>query len=227
MQTGSTLMSLFSFASRRRATTLKKLLTANELRWKWYTTIDFLPVRNFYMVVETSDKRWLLKGIDYENLPECKIDLDLAWEKIWAEFITISKDRDYQIYFETIRKLAVMESKYEYLKAEIYTLYYRFNQTYADDLAREGITLCLDSREKYIDSLNVAAQRITSYDTKIALLKKELEARSNIKGKDRFEDLVDAVERYRGQPIDIDTLSIKRFILMLNKIKEENGKRKN
>jgi hypothetical protein len=208
--------------------TLRRLATAHARpKWKLYNTIDFLPVRNFYMTVETGDKRWLLRGIDYENLPPCTIDLDPTWDKIWSEFIAISGDRDYQIYFETVRRLAVLESKYEYLKAEIYVLYFRAKQEYIDDLLAEGITIDMTDREHYLESLNIAAQRLRSYETKIALLAKELEARNQKKGKSNFEDLVDSVERYRGQAIDIDTMSIKRFALMLNKIKQENVQRKN
>ena len=228
MPTGNESTFLFSSALSRGVTTLRRLATARAKRsWKQYNTIDFLPVRNFYMTVQTGDKRWLLRGIDYENMPICTLNLNPTWDKIWQEFITISGDRDYQIYFESVRKLAVLESKYEYLKAELYVLYFRINQEYLDDLEAEGITIDLTDREHYLASLEIAAQRLRSYETRIALLTKELEARNQKHGKNNFEDLVDSVERYRGQPIDIDTLSIKRFALMLNKIKQENVQRKN
>lgn len=227
MQTGKRLTALFSSILEGGVMTSKKLIAVNNKQWRPYTSTEFLPVRNFYKCVDTGDLRWILRGIDYENLPECTLDLSSTWDKIWEEFIEVSKDRDYQIYFEAVRKRALLEFRYEYLKAEIYTLYFRFNQEYADDLSREGVILNLESREAYVESLKAGTYKLKSFETKIELLRLEIEAKTKGKGPSNFEDLVDSVEQYRGQPIDIDTLSIKRFILMLNKIKSENGKRKN
>ena len=203
---------------------LRRLRTAMAPRLRWYTTIDFLPVRNFYMTVKTGDLRWILKDVDYEHLPECSVDLSMAWDTIWNEFIEVSQDRDYQIYFSTLRKYIKALNRYEILKAEIFTLYFRHKKEYADDLEEEGILLNMETREAYIESLNQASNRIESLNTKIQILAKEIEAKSKTE-KTNFEDLVYAVEVYQGFPIDIDRISIRKFILMLNKIND--GKRKN
>jgi hypothetical protein len=204
---------------RRRPTATRSLL-------KWYTTTDYLPVRNFYKITETGDLRWLLKDIDYERMPELTVDLSDVWDQIFNDFIALSKDKDYEFYLENLRKLAKTENKYETLKSELFTLYFRYNKEYADDLEAENITLNLTTREDYLKSLDVAARRLDQYLTKIKLLEKELKARE-VKSDVQFEDLVFIVERYQGFPLDIDKISIKRFVLILNRIKEENGKRKN
>jgi hypothetical protein len=205
---------------------LRKLRTATAPRLKFYTSIDFLPIRNFYMVVETGDHRWLLKGVDYEHLPEYEVPPEI-WENIWYQFVEISNDRDYQIYFETLRKYLKVQNRYETLKAELFTLYFRFNQSYADDLAEEGIAIDMTDREKYLESINVGVNRIENLNTKIQLLAKELEARTKAHVKSNFMETVYSVEAFQGFPINIDRVSIKMFITMLNKIKQENGKRKN
>ena len=83
----------------------------------------------------------------------------------------------------------------------------------------------MDTRESYVKSLDVAGNRIENLNTKIQILTKELEAKSKT-DKTNFEDLVYSVEVYQGFPIDIDKLSIHKFVLMLNKI-NDNAKRKN
>ena len=224
MQTEST-STLQSSSISRGGMILRKLRTAMAPRLRWYSTTDYLPVRNFYMCVKTGDLRWILKLEDYEHLPDYSLDLNKAWEKIWNEFIEISNDRDYQIYFQTLRKYIKVLNRYEILKAEIFTLYFRFKKEYADDLEEEGILLNMDTRESYVKSLDVAGNRIENLNTKIQILTKELEAKSKT-GKTNFEDLVYSVEVYQGFPIDIDKLSIRKFVLMLNKI-NDNAKRKN
>jgi len=225
MQTIKRQMSLSS-GLRRVGTILQRKHTVNPNQLKWYASIEFLPVRNFYKILDTEDLRWLLKGVDYEMLPKIDFSLDEVWTNIWEEFLELSKDRDYKIYFDGLRRLAKTENLYELLKAECFTLYFRYNQQYADDLLKEGITLNINSRSEYLESLDLAITRLNKFKTQITLLDKELKARVP-KGKTNFEDLVFFVEVYQGFPINIDTLSIKRFVLMLNKIKEENGKRKN
>ena len=224
MQTEST-STLRSSSISRGDMILRKLRTAMAPRLRWYSTTDYLPVRNFYMRVKTGDLRWILKLEDYEHLPDYSLDLNKAWEKIWNEFIEISNNRDYQIYFQTLRKYIKVLDRYEILKAEIFTLYFRFKKEYADDLEEEGILLNMDTRESYIESLDTAGNRIENLNTKIQILTKELEAKSKT-DKTNFEDLVYSVEVYQGFPIDIDKLSIRKFVLMLNKI-NDNGKRQN
>jgi hypothetical protein len=214
------------FNDRKGSTILQKQPVVAKPRLRWYTTTDYLPVRNFYKVTETGDLRWLLKGIDYEQMPDVTIDLTEVWDQIFNEFVALSKDRDYELYLDNLRKLAKTENKYETLKSELFTLYFRYNKEYADDLEAENITLNLTTREYYLKSLDVAARRLDQYLTKIKLLEKELKARE-VKSDVQFEDLVFMVERYQGFPLDIDKVSIKRFVLILNRIKEENGKRKN
>jgi hypothetical protein len=189
-----------------------------------YASIETLPVRNFYKCVETEDLRWLIKGIDYDHLPVCEVD-PVAWDHIWAEFVELSADRDYQIYFETSRKYYRILNHYETLKAEIFTLYFRYNKEYEEDLKAEGITLNIDSRPRYLESLDAAVHRIESLRTKIKLLEKELEGRTKQTVRVEFLDLVNMVEQYRGIPIDIDRMPIKQFVLLINRIND--GKRKN
>ena len=203
---------------------LRKLHTVPMTPLKLYTTIDFLPIRNFYMIVETGDHRWLIKGIDYENLPNAEID-SLIWEKIWGQYIEISKDRDYQIYFETLRKYSSTNTQYEVLKAEIFSLYFRFNAEYAKDLEAEGIILNMNSRGEYLESLNIATKRLRNKETRIKILEKELESKTKKSTvKIEFLDLVNQIEQLRGIPINIDTMSIKQFVLLINK-HNEYGKR--
>lgn len=218
---------MLSFTSiLKGATTFRKRNIAKLNRWKWYGSIEFLPIRNFYTIVETGDLRYLLKGIDYENLPTINIDLSKVWETIWNQFIEVSNDQDYKLYFTTLKRYSILNNRYEMLRSEVFTLYFRYSKEYSDDLLAEGIEINMESREMYLESLDKAANRIKSQETKIKLLEMELEARTKNAVKSEYLDIVNQVEQSRGIPIDIDKMSIKQFVLLINKLKE-NGKRAN
>jgi hypothetical protein len=178
------------------------------------------------MCAETSDRRWLLKGIDYDDMPVCTVDLEPAWMRIWDQYTELSQDRDYQIYMDTVKRLLKIQNKYELLKAKTLSLFFRVNESYLSDLDDEGILLDFSGENEYIESLNRALGRIEQYDTKIKLLTLEIETKQKSGGGIKWENLVDSVEQHRGQSLNVDVLSIKRFVMMLNKIKED-GKRKN
>ena len=54
--------------------------------YKAYESIDFLPVWNYKQVEKTGDLRYLIKGIDYEHLPNIYLKLQDIWEKIYNSF---------------------------------------------------------------------------------------------------------------------------------------------
>jgi len=191
-----------------------------------YRSIDFLPVRNFYMIVETGDYRWLLKGIDYDNMPAVKQDLTEVWENIWQQFIEVSNDREWAIYYDNVRKLAQLESQYHIQRAMIFYLCFRPKKEYIEALKEQKIKIDFSSAEAYKDSLEAASRKVENLKTKIELLQKEQESKANRGESGDFTDLVYTVERFQGFPVDIDKLSIRRFVRMLNQIKKENGKRK-
>ena len=54
----------------------------------FYKSIDFLPIFNFFKVIETNDYRYILKLKDYEKLPK-RInlsELETAWNKMYNDF---------------------------------------------------------------------------------------------------------------------------------------------
>ena len=56
-------------------------------KYKVYESLDFLPIWNFKQIEITNDLRYLIKNIDYEQLPIVYLNLKKAWEKIYNSFI--------------------------------------------------------------------------------------------------------------------------------------------
>lgn len=55
--------------------------------YKPYESLDFLPIWNYKQVEKTNDSRYLIKGLDYEHLPNIYLNLSNVWEKIFNSFI--------------------------------------------------------------------------------------------------------------------------------------------
>lgn len=59
-------------------------------RIKWYTTIEELPVWNFWKVQQTGDHTYLLRLEDYSSRPpqqQVKVDLQALWDNLVEAFI--------------------------------------------------------------------------------------------------------------------------------------------
>ena len=65
-----------------------KIWGIHRKEFTYYESIEFLPIWNYRKVEETMDFRYLIKGIDYENLPNINIDKIDIWEIIHNQYIS-------------------------------------------------------------------------------------------------------------------------------------------
>ena len=65
----------------------KILILSKIHKFKVYESLDFLPIWNYKQVEKTQDLRYLIKGVDYEHLPNAYQNIIPIWEKIYNDFI--------------------------------------------------------------------------------------------------------------------------------------------
>lgn len=104
---------------------------------KYYKSCDTLPLKNFFKVMEKSDYKYLIITDDYEGI-ECKKDLSELWETILHEYSELEGNGKILEKFDAFKELHQLAATYDIINAMIYSLYYRYNKQYIDELAMFG-----------------------------------------------------------------------------------------
>ncbi len=87
--------------------------------------------------MEMSDYKYLIITDDYEGI-ECKKDLSELWETILHEYSEIEGNGKILEKFDAFKELHQLAATFDIINAMIYSLYYRYNKQYIDDLAMFG-----------------------------------------------------------------------------------------
>ena len=194
---------------------------------KYYHSIDFLPVGCFYKVLETGDYRYLLKLDDYDELPECSLNLDEVWESIVKEYLDYSKGKN-----KRVETAFIMECEVVRLKAKFLWLNTKLGLIGVDvDNREEHIREFneeFDEKLEYTDTddlkrkLQAFSKRTGLIKTEWKILEKKLE-RVVEKDNDKefkFEDIVDNIETYKKFYLDIWKISVTRWLAIIENYKE-------
>lgn len=203
--------------------------------YKAYGSIDFLPIWNYKKVEKTSDVRYLIKGIDYEHLPNVYLKLNDIWERLQSDFIeqsnpeaigTLVNDfitnflpiNQYNYLIMAIKILSnkdfVSEGKRNELIEKIKMLGYPFNQTTDNDYYNSIINL-----ERQLVGLKRNIN-IKIYELK----KKQVEKSDQL---DIEEILTMFISVFPGTVFNSKTLTCKQYLNYLkryNKIATEANK---
>mgnify|MGYP001636530456 CR=1 FL=1 len=200
-------------------------------RFKFYNSIEYLPIWNFKNIELTGDFRYLIKNIDYEYLPNIVINKLDTWNKIYsdylneldplflndykASFITIEAKKRECIFVYGCIKILSIERNPE-LILRIRNLGYRFNDSTEDDYYNSIIDL-----NRQMDGLiKVISQKSDDFKNKY---KQEKITKTDI------EDTMILFTQLFGVHFDSKRLTTKQYIYYLKKynkeaIKQTNGR---
>jgi len=194
-----------------------------------------LPLWNFFKVVETGDLKFLLRvndRFDYEKIGAVK-DKRLAdiWESIEEDFsrmnniaVKVSNDVDK-------RKLLMHLSQYIEEQAMIRYLFIKTDMKYINELKLRGYKLDGSSKEKYWESLNVAAKRVRYHLSFMESLQLKLKPKDRENHENPFDQIM-AWLASNDMKVD-DNITVKRYIelkkIINNRIQalNKNGRRSN
>jgi hypothetical protein len=188
---------------------------------RYYQSIEFLPIGCFRKIVETGDLRYLLKLEDYEYLPDCSLNLLEIWEKINSEYMQFSKGqrKKMEVAFTLEKEITRLKIDYWIAQGLIYAIGIdkKGRADHIKDLAEIGYSIEYTDERDLIEKLKAAQNWSRGMITQRKIREAELKRLTKEEeGGGTFEELVDAVEVYKGYKIDIWTTSTKQWLTMVN-----------
>lgn len=186
--------------------------------YKYFRSIDFLPIFNFFKVMETGDKRFLLKIEDYESLPEIEdiTFLNKVWDEIELQYGKAEDSNRSVIQFVTAK--GVHELVLEHLM-----LWNIYNLMVAEN---NGINTkeCLKRAGLEDKSLKWIGKRIKVLTNKINLKREAIKETNTEDGKVDFWTILDKINDAKGYKIDPYKTTVREYLAIKRNIKT-NGKR--
>ncbi len=195
---------------------------------KYYKTCDSLPLKNFFKVMEMSDYKYLIIADDYEGI-ECKKDLSELWETILHEYSEIEGNGKILEKFDAFKELHQLAATFDIINAMIYSLYYRYNKQYIDDLAMFGYKIEITNNCITEKSLQTCSQMARSILNDIDEVKRTINPDDEPKEtKNLFYKAIAWLIKGYGNLED--NITVAKYVALkshLNKlIKTENGRNK-
>ena len=203
---------------------MKKFFTSMRPIWQ---KIDTCPAWNYYKALEV-DSRYLIRGIDYEKLPEVlnshRMQLDnclfeLNMEAAQYEIDTIKRN---QIVFDMTKKVEVMQAEYHYVIALLnYIPVKGHDKTIEDQLGVIGFGLRSDI--PLIENIDRLRNRNENKLIKINEKRDELKALTESKTEkvQPIEKSLVLVEKHLSRNLDLKTISVKKWLTMKNQVLED------
>lgn len=188
--------------------------------YKYYKSIDYLPLFNFFMIHESNDLRYLLKLEDYEILPEYNTEqLQSVWENIIIEFQEADDNNNGIVQYLEIRKLHKLELEYLML--------FNLRGLMIADLKGDSIKSMLKYAGFEGRNLKWIDKQIKIISNQIRIKRKNLPKQEENKHFD-FYRIIDEIEDIKGRNLDIKTVTVRQYIAIKKnikaKVKAKNGR---
>lgn len=186
--------------------------------YRYYKSIDFLPIFNFFKVIETDDLRFLLKIEDYEILPDDADikELSKAWESISNEYSKAENSNSSVIHFTTIKSLHKLE-------LEFLMLWDLMNLIIIDENGFNSKE-CLIKAGLQGKDLKWIEKRIKALTNKINLKQAKIKEDYPQNKKDDWVKVLDKIEDIKGRKIDKYQTTVREYLATIENIKSD-GKR--
>lgn len=206
-------------------------------KYKVYESLDFLPIWNYKQVEKTGDLRYLIKGIDYEHLPNVYLNLVPIWEKIFNEFIEQSNPTAIDEIKLQFINYANDTNKFHFLKLSIQILSNKdfITKESKDKLINQirqlGYRFDESNEDAYFNSLIDLERQLTGLKRMIDFKNQELN--NKYKNKPEPMDIEDILTMFTsvfpGTVFNSKTLTCKQYLSYLkryNKIASEVNRNK-
>lgn len=195
--------------------------------FKVYTSIDFLPVWNFYQVMESNDTRYLFKLKDYERLPVTFYRPDAVWSGICEQYFKESVGAKYFQYRTYRLHILQLRNKFLILSNSIYALSLVKDHELIEAVRKLGYRFDDSSEDNYANSIISLNQQLKGLKKIIELKEKEYSDHFLSKGKMQdVYDLIGAIEQLKGFKLDPFTLTVRQFLNYQKRLVEESNKQK-
>lgn len=198
-----------------------------------YQSIETLPILNFNKCRETDDLRYLIKGVDIDQLPDmdCSKFID-TWNFIKEQYfdeIEITRKRNNNL--DTIKRIYRLECDKQIISINLLQFTMTGDEESQKELRRLGYAIDRRNIETFKDRHRQALkikQRVKTIDAKISVLNRELENTNENTEPVDFDSVVWTAEKHFKKDLDPAKISVKKWIKIENDLLKhiQNGKDK-
>ena len=185
----------------------------------YYKTIEFCPAINFLKYSELGAVNYLLKDVDFENLP----DID---EKLCNELVKVGREMEMavvdlelsevgknQVIYSTKKSIAEKQIAYH----QVINICNYINTFGVDDFSKEQIKLYGYNIADGCDIYERIRQIIASNENKRLFIAEEETELKTVAGegeKTNYQKIALLIEKHLNRDIDLHKISMQKFILL-------------
>ena len=185
----------------------------------YYKTIEFCPAINFLKYSQVGTVQYLLKDIDFENLP----DID---EKFYDELVAVGRDMEMavvdlelsevgknQVIYSTKKSIAEKQITYH----QVINICNYINTFGVDDFSKEQLNLYGYNIADDCDIYERLRQIIANNENKRLFIAEEETELKTIAGEDKkteYQKIALLIEKHLNRDIDLHKISMQKFILL-------------
>jgi len=192
------------------------MLEKSNNTYKYYKSIDFLPIYHFFKVIESNDKRYILKLEDYSELPEIENleFLENAWTGIESQYNESEDSNGAVIQFVTAKGIHKLELEY-FMLLNIYNL-----------MIIEGngnnSKECLKKAGLEDKNIEWIKKRLNALTNKINLKRKDVKEDIVESKKFDFWQRLDSINDAKGYKISPFKTTVREYIAIKKNIKKND-----
>ena len=192
---------------------LKYLIFFEKRRFIAYKSIDFLPVWNFYQVLETNELRYLLRLPNYELLPKIHFTLFVEWDAIMKQYFELDFGVKYLKWITYRRGIIEIKNKIIYITNSIVVLSVVRNAELIEGIRSLGIPFDDSTEENYYESVLNLSSQLKGYKKFLQIKQREFENEFSQGGKKSdIYTIVHCLEQFKGFPINIESVTVRKFL---------------
>lgn len=196
---------------------MQKIRTYYKSNWR---SIDFIPAWNYLEYDKSKDVRFLIKGLDYEYLPEIfpiqkqrLTDIGKTMKDQCTQYEIETNRRNTNI-FELMRRIEVKKAAYDYIKNICnYMLVAGPDPDFIKELKKAGFVI--DETKDFKGQLRIVLNSNENKLIKINEDTDELEAltkQDSTEAVNSYDELLNALDRFNKKDIDLKKISMKRYL---------------
>lgn len=206
---------------------LKILEYIHKRRYKIYVSLEFLPIWNFNKIEQTKDFRYLIKGIDYEHIPEIYLELSTIWNKLYSEYVEQLMGTEFRIYSNQFMQLLLLKYKNLLLTDAISVLSIKHDADIIKLIKDAGYQFNENSSDDYYNSIIDLQRQLTGLRKTIDIKEFDLQKKNQPKtDKPELEDILIILSRFNHRKIDSKTTSVDEYIRLLKDFSKQNKQQK-
>lgn len=181
-----------------------------------YDSLDTLPVKTFYKILETNNLRLLSNGHDRPDS-----ELELIFDKLSEEFQELSSEDKSDRNFMITKEISHLESKYRTAICGIEILRFELNATVLQELEKLlNVRIRTNLTEYYYKDLERAESKANLIKKMINKLKDQLPTKQNSRG-GSIDDTLATISMITGVSFDFNLISCTAYYALLNQANQK------